>query len=77
VTPPTAKWLGVKGEVTLRVIVKADGSVAASPRVLVARPAGRGFEEAAVEAVRQWRYTPATRRGQPVESELTIRVDFE
>ncbi|HEX6853290.1 MAG TPA: TonB family protein [Candidatus Polarisedimenticolaceae bacterium] len=76
VVPPTAKWLGLKGEVTLKVLVKVDGSVA-NPRVVVARPAGRGFEEAAVDAARQWRYAPAVVGGRPVDSELVIRIDFE
>ena len=76
VSPPTAKWLGLKGHVTLDIVVRSDGSVGSRPRVVSATPAGRGFEEAAVDAVREWRFNPATRRGVPVESKLTVVVDF-
>ena len=36
-----------------------------------------GFEEAAVEAIRQWRYRPATRNGQPVSVYFTVLVEFK
>jgi protein TonB len=77
VYPPTAKWLGVKGHVTLAIVVLADGSIADRPRVIAARPTGRGFEDAAVEATAGWRFRPAVRGGQPIASKLTIDVDFE
>jgi TonB family protein len=77
VYPATAKWLGVKGHVTLAIDVRADGSVANRPRVVAVHPAGRGFEEAAINAVRTWRFKPAIRGGRPVASSLRIDVDFE
>lgn len=77
VYPPTAKWLGVKGHVTLAIVVRADGTVGARPRVISARPPGRGFEEAAIEAVRAWRYKPATRGGRPIASNLNVDLEFE
>jgi protein TonB len=77
VYPAKAKWLGMKGHVTLAIVVRADGTVADRMRVVAVHPTGRGFEEAAVHAVRMWRYNPAVRRGKPVESNLTIGVDFD
>ena len=77
VCPPTAKWLNLKGHVTLAIVVKVDGTVADRPRAVAARPAGRGFEEAAIDAVRKWRFNPAIRGGKPVEASLTIGVDIE
>jgi TonB family protein len=77
VYPATAKWLGIKGHATLGILVQADGSVARSVSVIDAVPAGRGFEEASIDAVRKWRYQPATRGGRPVASRLTVTVDFE
>jgi len=77
VYPATAKWLGVKGRVTLTIDVRADGSVANRPRVVAAHPAGRGFEEAAVEAARRWRFKPAIRGGRSVASSLRFDIDFE
>ncbi|KAA2284618.1 energy transducer TonB [Arenimonas fontis] len=46
----------IEGEVTVAFVVRADGSVEA-PRVLSAQPEGV-FEEAALEAVRRWRFEP-------------------
>jgi TonB family protein len=77
VYPATAKWLGVKGHATLGILVQADGSVARSVSVVDAVPPGRGFEEASIDAVRKWRYQPATRGGRPVASRMTVTVDFE
>lgn len=76
VYPAKAKRPGVKGQVTLAIVVRADGSVANRPRVVAAHPAGRGFEEAAVDAVQRWRFKPAIRGGRPVASSLRIDVDF-
>jgi TonB family protein len=36
-----------------------------------------GFEEAAVDAVKQWRYHPATRGGQAEDAVITVRIDFK
>jgi protein TonB len=77
VYPATAKWLGVRGHVTLGILVQADGTVARSVSVINAVPPGRGFEEASIDAVRKWRYQPAIRGGRPVASRLTVTVDFE
>lgn len=77
VCPPTAKWLGVKGRVVLGIVVQPDGTVASAVRLINAIPPGRGFEDASIDAVRQWRFTPATRGGRPVSSRLTITVDIE
>ena len=77
VYPATAKWLGLKGHVKLEIVVRADGTVGSRPRVLSATPAGRGFEESAVAAVREWRFSPATRGGVPVESKTTVELQFE
>jgi protein TonB len=35
------------------------------------------FDEAAIEAVRQWRYTPTLLGGQPVEVLLVVTVRFD
>ena len=77
VYPPTARWLGKPGHVTLAIVVEADGTVATSPRIVAVRPTGRGFGEAAIDAVQRWRFSPAIQSGRPVESNLTIGVEFE
>ena len=37
----------------------------------------RGFEEASIEAVKRWRYEPATFDGAPIDSYLTVVSTFE
>jgi TonB family protein len=62
---------------TVRVIVKVR--VSASGAVETAVPASspsRFFGDAAVQAARQWDFTPAKVSGQPVPSEWLVRFDF-
>lgn len=73
--PPLARRIRAEGRVTLRAVVRKDGTVArievlSAPRVDV------GFSEAAVEAVSRWTYRPATRGGRPVDVYLTVVVNF-
>ena len=77
VYPRTGRWLGSKGHVTLAIVVKANGKVAGSPRVLAVDPPNQGFAESAIAAVHTWRFSPALRAGKPVKSTLTIDVAFE
>jgi TonB family protein len=65
----------VTGEVRLRATVRVDGSVQDLEVVSTTRP-GVGLEQAALDAVRRWRYKPATRDGQPVDARLTITLTF-
>ena len=63
----------IDGVVLLEVTVAADGSVR-NPRVLQAL--GYGLDEQAVKSVLQWRYKPARRNGQPIDSEVTVSIGF-
>ena len=45
--------------------------------VRVVRGAGHGLDEKAVEAVRQYRFKPATKDGEPVMVDLYIDVKFQ
>jgi TonB family protein len=73
--PQTAIGKKVLGRVVLTAVIRTDGTVG---DIKVVRPAGAdcGLEQAAIEAVRQWRYTPATRDGEPVPVHFRIVVDF-
>jgi protein TonB len=44
--------------------------------VRVIKSLGMGLDEKAVEAVRQWKFEPAMKDGQPVALELAVEVDF-
>ena len=73
--PPGAKQLGVKGAVTVHVVVQRTGAVS-DAKIVQAEPAGYGFEEAVLEAAKRWRFVPATREGVPVDGEVDIVVRF-
>jgi TonB family protein len=62
---------------TVRVVVKVH--VDASGTVASATPASspsKFFGDAAVQAAKQWDFTPAKISGQPVPSEWLVRFDF-
>jgi protein TonB len=68
--PDAAADAGIEGFVLLAVVVAPDG-VVVDVKVLKAEPPGWGFEEAAVEAVKKWRYKPPGH-----EVHFQIRVEF-
>jgi len=57
----------------LQVIVETDGRLR---DVRVVRSLGFGLDEKALEAVRQWRFDPARKNGQPVAVVVNIEVNF-
>jgi TonB family protein len=59
VYPPAAKAVGIQGNVTLRVTVEKDGSVS-NVETLIGDPQ---LAQAAIEAIRQWRYPPMEKPG--------------
>src|SRR5262245_56454949 len=63
------------GRAILTAHILKDGTIGAL-RPLSVYPLGCGFSEAAMEAVRQWRYRPALKKDKPVEVGFTIVVDF-
>jgi len=70
--PPLAKQARVSGSVVLQVNVDEDGNVV-DIRVLSGHPL---LEEAAVGAVRQWKYSPTLLNGEPVPVVATVTVVF-
>lgn len=68
-----ARRRGVEGDVLLEVVVRADGNVGS---VSVVRGLGAGLDGQAVEAVRQWRFSPARRLGTPVDVLVEVAVEF-
>ena len=70
--PEIARLSRVEGKVTMEAILDATGRVE-SVRVLSAEPL---LQEAAVRAVKQWRYTPTELNGVPVPVLMTITVVF-
>ena len=73
--PEMARVARVEGNVVLQAIVRQDGSVG-DLHVLRSNRPMMGFEEAAIAAVQQWRYEPATQNGRPVDVYFTVFVEF-
>ena len=69
-----ARRRGIEGEVVLEIVVRFDGSVG---DVRVRRGLERGLDQRAIEAVKQWRFAPAKRRGTPVDVVVEISVEFK
>lgn len=70
--PELALHAGVSGDVVLLAIIGTDGllhnikAISGSPML----------REEAVAAAKQWRYSPATLSGKPVESDTRITINF-
>jgi len=70
--PGKARAAGIQGKVTLHVIIGKDGSVS-QVDVIAGHPL---LIQAAIDAVRQWKYRPTLLNGEPVEVDTTIEVIF-
>jgi protein TonB len=72
VYPPFAVHAHVHGIVILEAVVDREGQVE-DVRILRSIPL---LDRAAVEAVRQWRYSPLLLNGEPERFVLTVTVSF-
>ncbi len=73
--PVMARDRMARGKVTLHAVVRLDGTTDVRD---VFKSSARycGFEQAAIDAVRQWRYIPGQKDGKPVDIYFTIDIDF-
>ena len=69
-----ARRANLEGEVVLEIVVRRDGSVS-DVKLLHGLP--NGLNERAIAAVRQWRFSPATRLGQAVDVIVEVAVEFK
>jgi TonB family protein len=67
-----ARSAGIQGMVNLRAIVSKTGDV--TDLQVVSGPPE--LAEAAMKAVRKWKYNPFLIEGEPVEAETTVQVNF-
>jgi TonB family protein len=72
--PASMREAGREGVVPIEAIIGPDGLVA-SARVLSAQ-VHPDFGSAALEAVRQWEFTPTLLNGVPVEVVMTVSIEF-
>jgi protein TonB len=62
----------ISGNVTLDALIDAQGNVT-TMKVLSGSPV---LHQAALEAVKQWKYSPAQLDGTPTSMHLTVTVQF-
>jgi protein TonB len=73
VYPPDAKAAGVEGSVVLQVVLTKEGSPISLKAI--ASPA-ENLSQAAMDAVKGWRWDPAKLNGEPVEVVTDITINF-
>jgi periplasmic protein TonB len=72
--PESARRLGVEGQVVLRFVVDQSGRVERDIEVIASLPM---LDQAAIDAVRQWRFSPGRdREGNPVRVLVSIPIQF-
>ena len=70
--PPLARQARIQGVVVLQALIGKDGTIT-NLHVVSGHPM---LTNAALEAVKEWRYKPYYLNGEPVEVETTINVNF-
>jgi TonB family protein len=86
ITPPTVlrevrpdytedgRRRNVEGDVLLEIVVRRDGTVG---DIKLLQGLGSGLDQRALDAVRQWRFSPAQRQGVPVDVIVEVAVEFK
>lgn len=73
--PASAKRKGIQGKVLIKVAVKIDGT---PEMVQISRSSGsEDLDEAAIDAVKQWKFIPARRSGELVQANVIVPVEFK
>jgi protein TonB len=72
VYPAFARQTGVQGNVVIKATIEANGKVGQTKVVSGPEP----LREAALGALRQWKYEPAQLDAQPTAAEITVTVHF-
>jgi TonB family protein len=69
-----ARRRGIAGDVVLEIVVRSNGTVG---DLKVLQGLGGGLDQRAIDAVRQWRFSPARRFGTPVDVIVEVAVEFK
>jgi protein TonB len=73
VYPQEAKAKGISGTVVIEVVVGKQGDVISAKVV----EGGKVLGDAAMAAIKSWKFEPATSQGQPVQKTTRITVVFQ
>ncbi len=68
-----ARQKGITGEVSLKLIVRQDGTAS---DIRVVKGLDPGLDQSTVEAVAHWRFQPGTKSGMPVSVEVSVVTTF-
>jgi TonB family protein len=70
--PPLARSIGLQGDITIDALIDSTG------RVTTMKPLSGpvALQQAAMDALRQWKYEPARLDGQPVSMHLAVTMKF-
>ncbi len=63
----------IQGTVILQLMIGTDGIAS---DIHVVRGLGYGLDDKAVECVEAWRFRPALRNGEPVETKAQVEINF-
>ena len=69
-----ARQRGIEGVVVMEIVVRRGGDVG---DVRVLQGLGYGLDERAAQAVRQWRFSPAHRKGAAVDVMVEVAMEFK
>jgi TonB family protein len=74
--PEKAKVASVQGKVVVNVLVDTQGEIV-KWSILRAEPAGQGFETEVAKIICGWRFSPALKEHQPVNTWVAIPFNFK
>jgi TonB family protein len=75
VYPHRALGTGTDAAVTMTVLVRRDGSLGPATVMSSSAP-GLGFEDAALRAVRRWKFAPARSNGEKVDAYTIVQINL-
>lgn len=68
-----ARAAKLEGKIVLLIEITSAGRV---ENVVVLREMGKGMDESAVQAIKRWKFSPATKDGRPVAVMVTVEMNF-
>ena len=71
--PELLKLAGIEGKVFLKVVIDQSGKVESAE---VLKTTDERFNQAAIEAMKKWEFSPAMKDGKPIKSEVTVPFRF-
>jgi len=72
--PLALKQKGISGRVVIEATVDVDGKIS---KAKVIESSDAVFSQAALKAIRQWAFRPATKNGQPIATKVQVPFAFK